>query len=177
MLRDGSMVRKIVLLVCVLLIISAIGCSGKKDSKGSDDASSTDNTTVSKTESGNELDNLNEFNESIFDDLKETFAASGMTLASLKRDSKGSLVLAEIKENDSERFVPTAVEILNQNFSSVGKIIIRDGKGKDFRIDVTRLAELVEKNSGQQLYSAIWIAVNTKEEDSEKKPEAKAAGM
>jgi hypothetical protein len=177
MLRKGSMVRKIVLLVCVLLIISAMGCSGKKVSKGSDETPSSVDTTVSKTASGNELDNLNEFNESIFDDLKETFAASGMTLASLKRDSKGSLVLAEIKESDSERFVPSAVEILNQNFSSVEKIVIRDVKGKDFSIDVTQLAELVEKNNGQQLYSAIWVAVNTKEEDSRDKSKAKAAGM
>jgi hypothetical protein len=177
MLRNGSMARKIVLVVCALLIISAIGCSGKKASKGPDETPSSDSTTVSKTTPENELANLSEFNEAIFDDLKVAFAESGLTLASLKRDTKGSLVLAEIKESNSEKFVPMAVEVLNENFSSVEKIIIRNSKGVDFRIDVTKLAGLMEKNSGQQLYSAIWTAVNTKEEVAKDIPKAQAAGM
>lgn len=177
MLRDGFMARKIVLIVCLLLLILAMGCSGKKNAKGSDSTGPPDDTVSSKTTSGNELDNLSDFNESIFDDLKETFVKSGMTLGSLKRDTKGSLVLAEIKETDSQKFVPLAVEILNENFSSVEKIIIRNAKGEDYSIGVTKLAELAEKNDGQQLYSAIWTAVNTKEEATEEIPKAQAAGM
>ncbi|MBU1024166.1 hypothetical protein KKB99_07785, partial [bacterium] len=112
-------------------------------------------------------DGLFKLTESIFEDIETQFESSSMSLESLKKNKKGTLIEAKIALADAESVVPHAVILLAENFKRLQVINILVGDDKTpYTINVDKLDSLSENNESDALMRAIWDEMNSEPEVS-----------
>jgi alpha-galactosidase len=159
------MTRYYACVIILMLAVCSIACSGSNAAKKNDltpQQNSMDGDSSSKMQS----EILSDLTPTIFEEIESLFKDSSMILESLQKNKKGTLVKAVIKENNAEKNVPKAVKILSENFMRLEEInVALSGSATVYSIKMNTITELVEKNSGNALLTAIWESVDFDAED------------
>ena len=144
--------------ICLALFISIIGCS--KSNKKISNQNSADSTSDSVDKALKSIE-LFELSATIFEDLEAQFEDSSMSLTSLQKNKKGTLIEAKIAQIDPESKVPQAILLLSENFKRLHEIRILVGnKETPYTMQIDQLTELSENNENDDLLSAIWNNMN-----------------
>ena len=117
------MTRYIVCLIVIAFAFSNIACSGSK-APAKTDLTPSQEDALSNASSDSKSETLSDFADSIYMDIEEIFKESSMTLASLQKNKKGTLIKASIEESNAKLYVPKAITLLHDNFKRLDEIII-----------------------------------------------------
>lgn len=155
------MKNTVVYLLCILFIISTLGCGSKNrctvPAQDSDKSDSESQSLVS-----NPAPIFSDFSESVMNDIRIKFENSEMILTGLQRDSKGEKVRAVIETGDSQVSVPKAIELLAMNFGSVKQItvIIEDD---EFSLSMEKYHDITNSEP-EDIYQKIWMELSDSEQ-------------
>ena len=157
--------QRIIFLMALLVVISMMFSCSKGAKNGSADNAASAETKSNTSSDQSSTANMADLPDVVFNDVKTKFINDGMTLVSLKRDmeNKSTIIKAIIKETDPKTFVPKAMKIISENFSSVDKIVVIPGeKGTGYELPISKLDEVMKKykSDGGDLNTMLWSEIS-----------------
>lgn len=158
------MTRYIVCIIIFVFALSSISCGSSKAPKKTD-LTPSEEAALSESSSDLNSDQLSDFTESIYEEMKDLFNKSSMNLTSLQKNKKGTLIKAVIEETNAQACIPKAIKLLHDNFKRLEEIIVvLSGSPTVYSIKMETVDELSETHSGSDLLSELWNKVQISEE-------------